>query len=86
MGSAKDFQNEVRFRPVTVRRNGNGRIVSKDRDPVGMRIPIDVVVVTLDPSDGRFNVRDANGGDGTVRDALGNRGAECVECGWIHWI
>jgi len=53
----------VRFQPVIIVRNENERIVTKDRDTIGMRIPIDVVVVALDPSDSRFDVGDAEGGD-----------------------
>ena len=84
MGSTENFQNEMGLQTVTGFGNGNGRIVSKDRDAIGERIPVDVVVVALDPSDGRFNVGDADGGDGTARDALGDRSTEGLDCGGIH--
>jgi len=86
MGSTEDFQDEVAFHPVTVLIAGNGRIISKDRDPVGERIPVDVVEIPFDETDGRFDVGDAEGGDVAARDALGDRGAEGLDCGGIHWI
>jgi hypothetical protein len=86
MGSTEDFQDEVAFHPVAVLIAGNGRIISKDRDPVGERIPVDIVEIPFDETDGRFDVGDAEGGDVAARDALGDRGAEGLDCGGIHWI
>ena len=86
MGSTENFQDEVAFHPVAVLIAGNGRIISKDRDPVGERIPVDIVEIPFDETDGRFDVGDAEGGDVAARDALGDRGAEGLDCGGIHWI
>lgn len=52
MGSTENFQDEVTFHPVAVLIAGNGRIISKDGDSIGERIPVDVVEGALDPSDG----------------------------------
>ena len=52
MGSTENFENEVRFRPVTIVRNGNGRIITKNRDAVGERVPVDVNEAPFDETDG----------------------------------
>ena len=63
MGSAENFQDEVRFHPVAVIIAGNGRIISENGDAIGERVPIDVVEIPFDETDGRFNVGDADCGD-----------------------
>lgn len=53
-----EVDDEVAFVPVSVRRNRNGRVVSEDRDAVEMRVPVNVVEGTLDPTDGIFDAQE----------------------------
>ena len=78
------FQDKVSFVTVTVVRNRNGRIITKDRHTVGKSVPVNVVEVPLNPTDGFFQVFDADDRDGCVRDTLFDCGSEGLDDGWIH--
>jgi len=76
MGLAEEVENKVCAFPVLIA--GNGGIISKDGDPIGMGIPVDVVEVTLNPKHSGGRGFDGNGGDGTVRDTVSDRGEPII--------
>jgi hypothetical protein len=87
MGSkGNEVQNKMAFVTVTGFGNRDRRIITEDRDPIGERIPIDVVKVPFDPTDGCVKVRNPNGRNGCVRNAVVDRGTEGLDDGGIHWI
>lgn len=72
----KEIENEVCAFPVLIA--GNGGIIAEYRDPIRMGIPVNVVEIALNPKDSGGCRFDGNGGNGTVRDAVSDRGAEGV--------
>jgi hypothetical protein len=64
----------MRSFPVVIA--GNGRIIAEDRDPIRERIPVNVIKVSFNPTDGCVKVGNANIRDRSVPDGLRNRGTD----------